>query len=312
MPIVPGVGSLIVNDILTDVSYQLFQPIVNTTITDFTVPAGYGDGGFGDGGYGDGTGLVVTVGSVNAMYVGAQVIVGLGLPDEEVVTILEVETGDFVAAFVNAHSPGEIVVGATFPVQSIAGDPLFEQSEMIGYLSEAMNDFLLRVPLVYAVTDAITMPPTAQFTALPADCMQPVRVAANTTGVGLYPFRETSQANLDSMDFRWMNQGNSEPYLFYRDKVGLNNIGLWPRASNTTPLEIVYAQRSAQVLGLADGFVLPDPFLPTIKARVLSTAYGKDGESRSPAMAKWFGDKYENGVKVAGVILEVINDANMQ
>ena len=43
--IVPGVGSLIVNDLLTDVSYALFEGVVNTTITAFTVPAGYGDGG---------------------------------------------------------------------------------------------------------------------------------------------------------------------------------------------------------------------------------------------------------------------------
>jgi hypothetical protein len=65
-------------------------------------------------------------------------------------------------------------------------------------------------------------------------------------------------------------------------------------------------------MGLADGFLLPDPFIPTIKARVLSTAYGKDSEQRSPAMSKFWGDRYETGVKVAEVILKIIDDANMQ
>ena len=304
---VQGVGALIVNDLLTDVSYALFQPVVNTTITTFTVPAGYGDGGFGDGGYGDGTGLVVTVGSVASMYVGAQVIVGLGLGTEEVVTITQVDAGDFVAAFVNAHNPGEIVVGATFPYQNAAGDPMFLQSEMPGYVSEALNDFLLRVPLVIAVTTSISMPPTQPFTALPSDCMKPVRVAA--FGFGL---RESSQSNLDGCDWRWQQETGNPPQAYYRDKIGLQQVGVWPVQSNTTPLEIVYEQRSAQLMGLADGFVLPDPFIPAIRARVLSTAYSKDGDQRAPALAKSWGDRYEAGVKVAGVILEVINAQEMQ
>ena len=300
MPIpapIPGVGSLIVNDLMTDVAYKLFQPCVLTT-----VPA---------------PGLAAGAQTVlvwdNSLYVGAYVLVGALGGDLEVVEVTATNPGtSFTATFENAHAAGEPIVGATFPVQSVAGDPLFEQGVMLGYLSEAMNDFLERVPLVYAITDAISMPPTQQFTALPDDCMQPARVAANTTGAGFYPLRETSQSNLDSVNYRWQQQGNTEPYAFYRDKVGLNNVGLWPRASNTTPLEIIYAQRSAQFLHLGDGLCIPDPFTPIIKARVLSTAYGKDGEQRAPGMSKYWGDRYDTGVKIAGAILEVINDQNMQ
>ena len=142
--------------------------------------------------------------------------------------------------------------------------------------------------------------------------MQPVRVAATFTAAGLYPLRETSQANLDGYDYRWQRQTGSAPQAYYRDKIGLNQFGIWPVQNNTVPTEIVYAQRSPQFLHLGDGFLIPDPFLPTIKARVLSTAYGKDGEQRAPAMAKWWGDRYETGVKIAGAILGIINDPNMQ
>ena len=297
--IVPGVGSLIVNDLLTDVSYALFEGVVNTTITAFTVPAGYGDGGFGDGGFGDGTGLVVTVGSVASMYAGAQIIVGVGLSTEEVVTILQVEGGTFVAAFNFAHLPGEIIVGATFPVQNTAGDPFFLQSEMLQYLSNAVNDFLLRVPLCYTVTDAISMPPTMQFTALPSDCMFPVRVSA--FGIGL---RETSQSNLDGVDYRWQQEAGSPPLVYYRDKIGLEQVGVWPVQRNTTPLEIVYANRGQQLMGLADGFPLPDPFLVYVKARVLEFAFSKDGEQKSPALAGFWNGRYEMGVKISKIFLE--------
>lgn len=298
MPIpVQGVGSLTVSDLLTDVSYKLFEPVVNTT-----VPA---------------PGLAVGLQTVpvwdDSIYVGAQLVVGANTADVEVVVVVTVTTGtSFTAVFLNVHAAGESITGPTFPIQSVAGDPLFEQNEMLGYISEAMNDFLLRVPLVYAVTDSISMPPTTQFTGLPDDCMQPVRVAATFTAAGLYPLRETSQSNLDGYDYRWPRQTQGPPQAYYRDKIGLNQFGIWPVQHNTTPTEIVYAQRSAQLLGLGDGLLIPDPFTPIIKARVLSTAYGKDGEARSPGMSKFWGDRYETGVKIAGAILQVINDPNMQ
>ena len=47
--------------------------------------------------------------------------------------------------------------------------------------------FSWRSRLVYTVNDSISYGPTAQFTALPSDCMIPVRVVA--FGIGL---RETS------------------------------------------------------------------------------------------------------------------------
>ena len=286
------VGSLIVNDLLTDVSYQLFEPVVNAAVPSPGFAAGA---------------RTVLVWDAS-LYVGAYVIVGVIGGNAEVVLVTATNPGtSFTATFLNAHVAGDPIVGSTFPVQNTAGDPFFEQAEMLGYVSEALNDFLLRVPLVYAVTDSITMPPTMKFTALPADCMLPVRVAA--FGVGL---RETSQSNLDGTDFRWQQQTGNPPQVYYRDKIGLQQVGVWPVQNNQTNLEIVYQQRSPQFLHLGDGFLMPDPFIPTIKARVLSTAYSKDGEQKSPAMAKLFGDKYEAGVKVAKVILDVIEAQEMQ
>lgn len=295
MPIplpVQGVGSLIVGDILSDVSLKLIEPLVNTS-----VPAP-----------GVSVGTATVLAWDNSLYVGAYVLVGVLGTNLEVIQVSAVVPGtSFTATFQLAHPAGDSIYGPTFPVQSVAGDPLWTQDEMLGYLSEAVNDFLIRVPLVYAVTTAISMPPTTQFTSLPADCMMPVRVA-----VAGYPLRETSQSNLDGYDYRWARQTGNPPQVYYRDKIGLNQFGIWPVQNNTVPTEIVYQQRSAQFLHMGDGFLIPDPFLPIIKARVLSTAYGKDSEQRSPAMAKFWGDRFENGVKIAKVILDIVNDPNMQ
>ena len=129
---------------------------------------------------------------------------------------------------------------------------------MLQYLSNALNDFLTVIPLCYTVTDSISMPPTAQFTALPSDCMFPVRVSA--FGIGL---RETSQSNLDGYDWRWEQQTGSPPQVYYRDKIGLQNVGMWPRQNNTTPLEVVYANRGQQLMGPRMDFPYLTPLLPT-------------------------------------------------
>lgn len=289
---VQGVGSLIAENILEDVSYTLFEPIVNTT-----VPAG---------------GIAVGSQTVNvwdpSLYVNAEVVVGANTANIEVVTVTAVVPGtSFTATFAKTHAAGDSITGATFPVQSVAGDPFWIQSTMIQFLSNAVNDFLTAVPLCYTVTDAISMPPTAQFTALPADCMFPVRVAA--FGVGL---RETSQSNLDGYDYRWQQQTGNPPQVYYRDKIGLQNFGIWPVQSNTVPVEIVYANRGQQLMGLADGFPLPDIFTPYLKARVLEFCYSSDSEQRSPALAQWWASRYEVGIKISKVLLDVINDTNLQ
>lgn len=319
MPPVQGVGSLIANDILTDVSYALFQPVVNAS-----VPAG---------------GIAVGAQTVpvwdRAMYIGAQLLVGALGGNLEVVTITAAVPGtSFTATFVNLHNSGEPIVGATFPVQSVAGDPMFEQAEMLVYLSNAVNDFLLRCPLAYEIDDTISVGPSQPIAALPADCMQPVRIAPfnilSSGGFGdggfgdggfgggddviifLFPLRETSQSNLDGTNYRWSQDAASVPYAYYRDKIGLQNFGVYPRANNILSTEIIYKQRQAQVMGLADGFIVPDPFLIYVKARTLEFAYSKDGEQRAPGMAKFWNGRYEMGVKISNMFLEAAMDPNLQ
>lgn len=298
-----GVGSLIAADILTDVSLWLFEPPVNTT-----VPAG-----------GIAAGSQTVLVWDPSMYVGAMVVVGsLDTIDFEVVTITATNPGtSFTATFANSHVANEPIYGPTFPVQNTAGDPFFTQGEVLQYLSNAVNDFLLRVPLAYIVTE-ITVAATAGQTALPDDCMFPVRVApqvldASGNPLGFYGLRETSQANLDSMVPLWNLQAAGTPQAYFRDKLPLETVGIWPRPANNTPMELVYANRGEGTMGLADGFVIPDVFLPTIKARTLEFCYSKDGEQRSPGMSKFWNQQYEYGCKVARKFLDaVVEDPNAQ
>lgn len=288
MAIVSGVGYLIVNDLMSDMSYALIDNPVSTTVPGGGIAAG------------SQTVLVFDKG----MYVGAQIIVGVIGGDAEIVTITAVvPQTSFTATFANNHAAGEPVIGATFPNRQ-PYDPFFLQSEIIGYISQSMNDFLTDCPLAVNVA-TVTVAPSAALTALPGDSMQPVRVGFNK-----YPLRETSQSTLDAMNYRWNVEAASKPKYYFRDKTGLQNVGITPRSNATTPLEVVYNQRSAETLGMADGFIIPDPFLLYVKYRALSMALSKDGEARSPSLSKYYDQRYSFGIKVCRNLLEVISDSN--
>jgi hypothetical protein len=237
------------------------------------------------------------------LYVGAQLVCGVTGGNLEVVTVTAVNVGvSFTATFTNAHAAGEAILGATFPVR-YPTDPLFTQAEMLSYISTATSDFLTDVPLCYNLA-TLTVTPSAQNTALPADSLFPVRIAYQQ-----YPLRETSQANLDSMNYAWTQQGLSQPINYFRDKIGIQNVGIYPRMGNTVPLEVIYAQRQAQTLGWGDGFYVPDCMTQYILYRTLSFAFSKDGESRNPGLAKYFSGRYEMGTKVCKMIMQIVNDS---
>lgn len=287
-----GVGYLVANDVLTDAAFALVEPSVNTVVPFGGIAAGL---------------QTVTVFDL-AMYVGAEILVGVLGGNLEVVTITAVVAGvSFSAVFANVHVAGEPIVGATFPVQNYLGDSFFTQPEMLGYLSTAVNDFLSDCPLVIAVNDSLVVPATVQSIALPVDCQKPTRLGVY--GVAL---RETSQSNLDSMNYRWAQEATSTPYAYFRDKLGLQKVGIYPRASNNTPVEVVYEQRGPETMGLADGFILPDPFLIYVKYRVLEFAFSKDGDQKNPGLARYYNGRYSAGVKISRMFLEVVTDPNLE
>jgi hypothetical protein len=283
-----GVGFLLANDLLSDVSYSLIQPIVSQVFP-VNIIAGEHTIAVGD----------------PSIYVGCQLVVSPLTSNIEVVTVSAVTSGSFTATFLNPHYAGEGIRGATFPVRQ-PSDPLFTQPEMLAYLASACSDFLTDCPLVYAIGSA-TIPATQQNAALPSDCMVPMRIATNN-----YPLRETSQANLDIYDYRWAQQSASAPFAYFRDKIPMQQFGIFPRQNNAVPCEIIYQQRMSETIGLGDGFLIPDPFLIYVRHRVLSFCYSKDGECRQPALARYWDSRYQFGVKVSRMILEAVNDPSLE
>ena len=287
-PIV-GAGQLTVVDRLMDASFCLIQPVV---MDQFPAPVAVGS-------------QTIAINDPS-IYVGAYLVAGAHTANAEVIQVTAVNPGvSFTASFTNTHAFRDWLFGATFPVR-YPTDPLFTQGEMIAYISSACNDFLTDVPLAYNIAD-LTVLPTQQNTPLPADSLFPVRLAYEQ-----YPLRETSQSSLDGMYYPWSQQALSQPRVYFRDKLPIQNVGIWPRMGNTVNLECLYAQRQAETLGWGDGFLVPDCLTQYILYRTLSFAFSKNGEARSPGLAKYFASRYQFGVKVCKMLLELINDPQMQ
>lgn len=131
----PGVGYRIAGDVLMEISFHLLQPACYQALAT-PVTAG--------------TAVTAQVATTDSMYPGALLVVEQAANAAiEVITVTSVtDATHFVATFANNHAAGAPVWGATFPKQ-YQTDPIFTQSEMLGYLSRAQNEFLTAVPCNY-------------------------------------------------------------------------------------------------------------------------------------------------------------------
>jgi hypothetical protein len=139
---IPGIGFRTASDVLLEASTMLVEPIFQTTLTEAVSSTGS---------------QTVTVGSVLdpsnselAIYNGAQVVIDTGT-NAEIVTITAFvqSPASITGVFSKTHASGVPATAACWPLQQ-ATDPIYTQSEMLGYLSRAQNEFLEQVPIYFA------------------------------------------------------------------------------------------------------------------------------------------------------------------
>jgi hypothetical protein len=164
----PGLGYRNVNSVLVEISNHLVEPIVNTNFTGSQLPPGIN---------------IVPVNSTVGIYVGALLIIDAGRSNQEIVTVTAVNPGvSFTTSFVNAHNPGPILT-ATFPTQQPT-DPFFTQSEMLGYLARAQNEFLAKIPCIFQFFQQMALAGTI-FQSTPPACVEIDRVAVSVPAVAI-------------------------------------------------------------------------------------------------------------------------------
>jgi hypothetical protein len=244
----PGVGFRTACDLLCEVSLHLLQSPVNTTITSVVGPGGYGTGGYGgmpppppDWGYGSGPPEVITVVSLESMYVGAMIVVGWGLDTAEVVTITGISYAHdaiYTTPFVNSHSAGETILSPTFPYEQENGDPAYSQSEVLGYLSRSQNEYLADCPMYYQIsTQSLTFGQI--FNNTPANCIEINRLAISQTYIAVASLSRTSYVvTLTSVDPHGLGVGST---IFVQNStIGWG--GVFEVLTAPSPTTLTYSQ----------------------------------------------------------------------
>jgi hypothetical protein len=195
---------------------------------------------------------------------------------------------------VNLHQATDLVVGATF--QSGQPDhPLFTQTEMIQYVADVQNDFLLKVRPIYVVGNIPAMAGVTT-TTLPSDCIRMERAAI--AGVELPTISEA--------DASWINPGygNTGPNYVYQDGLQTQVIGLLPIPQVNDAVEVFYSQRASTSLTLTSVLLVPDVMAFIIKYGVLERAWSKDGEQRDGDRAQYCKKMYDMWVLIAKKFME--------
>lgn len=276
---------MIADNILQHVSYSLIEPYINTAL-----------------GTGIGAGVnTVTPTSVAGIYVGAQLIVGGANP--EVITVTAVTPTQITALFVNAHLNTDPLFGATFP-SGETDHALFTQTEMLGYLADVQNEFLLKVRPVYFI-NIVAVAAGIRFYSQPADAIRMEHVSIESVAL-----RNSSQDDLDLDNPGWPNQAGAVTHWF-QDQINNQMYGFKFTPSINDAAEIWYSQRAAQTLGLMDTLLVPDIFCQAgiLKYGVLSRCFSKDGEQRDPYRADFCDKMFKFGISLAYKFMQGVDAA---
>lgn len=277
-------NNLIANDILDWVSRVLIEPIVSTTLGTNVSPGSN----------------TVTPPSMQAIYTGALLIVGSG-SSQEIVTVTATTSTTFTATFANSHLSAEALFAATFP----SGQPamfLFTQAEMLNYLVNAQQDYLLKVRLLVTVA-TMAYSQSVRFYTHPTQAIRLERIARqtgadSTSGQPVYlDLFNTSAADLDMIVQNW-TLDIGDPSNWYQDSVSTTTFGVYPNPAPGGTFELWYSDRGAASLALNSALSVPDIFTPALKYKVLEMCFSKDGEQRDTQRAKFCGENYKFWVMV--------------
>src|SRR5208337_4743764 len=259
-----------VEQILEDVSFALIEPVVDEILGTAVSPG------------------VATVApsSMAGIYVGAYLLIDVGANQEQV-TVTAVTATTFSAVFVNSHLSTASVAGATFP-SGQTDHPLFTQDEVLGYLAEVQNDFLLKTRCIFGVTGTFSEPANLaliaqqRFYAQPPTAIRVERVARVIPGDSqpIMDLYDTTQADLDMDNYAWTSDSDV-PKNWFRDQIDTSQLGLDPMPSVNGFLELWYSKRgplgNQGAIPLAGMLLIPDVMAHYIKYGVLARCWSKDG-----------------------------------
>lgn len=283
-----GLSTVTVEQIMEDVSYALVEPKVNTTLGTIVPAPGS---------------VSVTPASMIGIYPGAFLLVGVVGANQEQITVASVTATTFTAVFAFTHAVTDPVIGATFP-SGQPDHPLFTQNEIIGYIADVQNDFLLKTRCIYSATDQVAgLGSHVNFVignrtySFPLSVIRAERLSSFVPGQHSTDLYETTQSDLDMSNADWPADADF-PRQWFRDQQDTSVFGLYPLPNVSGFVNFWYsvAGSLAVNLTLLSNFLIPDSMAHFIKYGTLARCWSKNGEFRDPLRSEYCQKRFDMGV----------------
>jgi len=126
--------------------------------------------------------------------------------------------------------------------------------------------------------------------------VQPDAVTSGGVAGLWYRLYETSQRELSVRDPSWRSQNISKLRSWYEDRTGNYQFGVDGKPSSNFTISVLASIRDTDTLAFTDGLLVPDILLHYVKYKALEYAWSKNGEQRSPMLARYAAMRFERGV----------------
>jgi len=279
------------NDILMAASTRVFiEPVVNTTLGTGVVAPGI---------------VTITPPSMVAIYNGAMMVVDFGHhssgSEQEVITASNVTATTFQATFHYPHLGSALLRGGTFPTgQSV--DILFTQLEVLGYLTDVVNDFLLKTRPISNIIQSVFTANIPLYNS-PPDAIRIERISRQDSANKIFRLWDASITDLDCKNPNWRGV-TGKPNMWYEDQINVGQYGIYPLPNNGYVSNIWYSQLNASPLLLNSPLLVPDVMADIPYYGMLARMFGKDGELRDPQRQSYCKQRYDIGVEIVVRLFE--------
>ena len=279
MDAMPNQVVVTVMDALLDVSYALCEPVVLTSAGAITA----------------GPARAITPLSMDGIYAGARLLVGV-YPNREAITVSSASGATFTADFSRSHDAGDPIVGATFP-SGQPDKPLFTTDEVLGYIGDAQDDFMLLVRPMYG-TSLVASVENRRIYDSPSDCIRIERIAIDGTVLQF-----VSQRDLDMLEPTWASKVG-QPKRWFQDEVDNLKFGVYPLPDKQYYMELWFSQRVSNTVTLAGNLLIPPIFYHYVVEGTMAYIFNKDGEQRDQQRAAYFSKRADFGAMLGQVFMD--------
>lgn len=192
--------------------------------------------------------------------------------------------------------------------QGITWSPLWTGAEVHHYLNQRISRFLLETEMVQGYTQ-IAVGLAAATVDLPSDLIVLKRLGATGSSASA----SATVKRLVPVD-RWQSDlvsfaaldANDRAMAFIQEPKAPLTVTVLPTPVGSTAYECLYvAEATTFTTGSSrsSAFPLPDMFSPYIMMGVLEDMFSKEGEANDPDRAKYFGERWDEGIEIGKLLL---------